>query len=92
MVTNHTGIESTWMEEHPDWFIQVPHPPYPGYRFSGPDLSENPHYFVQIEDGYYDHSEAAVVCRYQHRHSGEVRYIYHGNDGTHLPWNSYNFV
>ncbi|WP_303720627.1 glycogen synthase GlgA [Malonomonas rubra] len=87
VVTNHTGIESTWMEEHPDWFIQVPHPPYPGYRFSGPDLSENPHYFVQIEDGYYDHSEAAVVCRYQHRHSGEVRYIYHGNDGTHLPWN-----
>ncbi|HMB16727.1 MAG TPA: glycogen synthase GlgA, partial [Pelovirga sp.] len=25
--------------------------------------------------------------RYQHRHTGEVRYIYHGNDGTHLPWN-----
>ena len=87
VVTNHTGIESTWLREHPDWFIQLPHPPYPGYRFSGPDLSEDGSYSVQIEDGYFDHSEAAVVCRYQQRHSGEVRYIYHGNDGTHLPWN-----
>lgn len=87
VVTNHTGIESALLSEHPDWFIQLPHPPYPGYSFSGPDLSEDPDYAIQIEDGYFDHSEAAVVCRYQHRHSGEVRYLYHGNDGTHLPWN-----
>ncbi len=87
VVTNHTGIESALLREHPDWFVQLPHPPYPGYRFSGPDLSEAPDYSMQIEDGYFDHSEAAVVCRYQHRHSGEVRFIYHGNDGTHLPWN-----
>ena len=87
VVTNHTGIESQLLREHPDWFIQLPHPPYPGYRFTGPDLSEDPEYAIQIEDGYYDHSEAAVVCRYQHRDSGQVRYLYHGNDGTHLPWN-----
>ena len=87
VVTNHTGIESALLHDHPDWFVQLPHPPYPGYRFSGPDLSEDPDYSVQIEDGYFDHSEAAVVCRYQHRHTGEVRFIYHGNDGTHLPWN-----
>ncbi len=87
VVTNHTGIESALLREHPDWFVQLPHPPYPGYRFSGSDLSEDPEYSMQIEDGYFDHSEAAVVCRYQHRHSGEVRFIYHGNDGTHLPWN-----
>ena len=87
VVTNHTGIESAWLRDHPDWFVQLPYPPYPGYRFTGPDLSSSPNYSVQIEDGYYDHSEAAVVCRYQHRHRGEVRYIYHGNDGTHLPWN-----
>ncbi len=87
VVTNHTGIESAWLRDHPDWFIQLPYPPYPGYRFTGPDLSEDPNYSIQIEDGYYDHSEAAVVCRYQHRHSGETRFIYHGNDGTHLPWN-----
>ncbi|MFK5925916.1 MAG: glycogen synthase GlgA [Desulfuromusa sp.] len=87
VVTNHTGIESALLHEHPDWFIQLPHPPYPGYQFSGPDLSEDSEYSMQIEDGYFDHSEAAVVCRYQHRHTGEVRFIYHGNDGTHLPWN-----
>ncbi|MCW8894093.1 MAG: alpha-amylase family glycosyl hydrolase, partial [Deltaproteobacteria bacterium] len=87
VVTNHTGIESALLRDHPDWFIQLPHPPYPGYQFTGPDLSENSEYAMQIEDGYYDHSEAAVVCRYQHRQTGEVRFIYHGNDGTHLPWN-----
>ncbi len=87
VVTNHTGIESAWLRDHPDWFIQLPYPPYPGYRFSGPDLSEDPNYSIQIEDGYYDHSEAAVVCRYQRRDNGETRFIYHGNDGTHLPWN-----
>ncbi|MEE4254883.1 MAG: glycogen synthase GlgA [Desulfuromusa sp.] len=87
VVTNHTGIESALLREHPDWFVQLPHPPYPGYRFSGDDLSEDPSYSMQIEDGYFDHSEAAVVCRYQHRQTGEVRFIYHGNDGTHLPWN-----
>ena len=87
VVTNHTGIESAWLREHPDWFVQLPYPPYPGYRFTGPDLSSSPDYSIQIEDGYYDHSEAAVVCRYQQRQTGDVRYIYHGNDGTHLPWN-----
>ena len=87
VVTNHTGIESALLREHPDWFVQLPHPPYPGYRFSGADLSEDPNYSMQIEDGYFDHSEAAVVCRYQQRQTGEVRFIYHGNDGTHLPWN-----
>ena len=87
VVTNHTGIESAWLREHPDWFVQLTYPPYPGYRFTGPDLSSNPDYSIQIEDGYYDNSEAAVVCRYQHRQTGQVRYIYHGNDGTHLPWN-----
>lgn len=87
VVTNHTGIESAWLREHPDWFVQLSYPPYPGYRFTGPDLSSSPDYSIQIDDGYYDNSEAAVVCRYQQRQTGEVRYIYHGNDGTHLPWN-----
>lgn len=87
VVTNHTGIESALLRDHPDWFIQLSHPPYPGYRFIGPDLSEDPTYAIQIEDGYFNHTEAAVVCRYQHRHTGQERFIYHGNDGTHLPWN-----
>ena len=31
-----------WVIEHPEWFVQLDHPPYPGYRFDGPDLSSNP--------------------------------------------------
>ncbi len=87
VVPNHTGLDSRWMREHPDWFIQADHPPYPAYRFSGPDLADDGAVTVQIEDGYYDNSDAAVVFRHQDHHSGRVRYIYHGNDGTHMPWN-----
>ncbi|WP_020675160.1 glycogen synthase GlgA [Geopsychrobacter electrodiphilus] len=87
VVTNHTGIDSQWMRQHPDWFIQSDQPPYPGYRYNGADLSGEGRLCLQIEDGYYDHSEAAVVFCRRDLQSGEVRYIYHGNDGTHLPWN-----
>ncbi len=87
VVTNHTGIDSQWLRHHPDWFIQASQPPYPGYRFNGSDLSSDPRLCIQIEDGYYNHSEAAVVFCRRDLQSGEVRYIYHGNDGTHLPWN-----
>lgn len=87
VVPNHTGIDSRWMQEHPDWFVQVPHPPYPAYRFTGPDLSGGGGMGVCLEDGYWDHSDASVVFKRVDHHTGEVRYIYHGNDGTHLPWN-----
>ena len=69
---NHTGIYSRWIKEHPDWFIQLEHPPYPAYRFTGPDLSFDADISLQIEDGYYDHSDAAVVFRYQDRRNGQV--------------------
>ena len=39
MVPNHMGIDSRWVIEHPDWFLQLDHSPYPAYRFDGPDLS-----------------------------------------------------
>ena len=87
VVPNHTGIASRWMEEHPDWFVQLDYPPFPCYRFDGPDLSSNDEVIVQIENGYFDHSDAAVVFKHSDRTSGRVRYIYHGNDGTHTPWN-----
>ncbi|BCA78643.1 alpha-amylase family glycosyl hydrolase [Desulfuromonas sp. AOP6] len=87
VVPNHTGLYSRWIKEHPDWFVQLDHPPYPAYRFSGPDLSDDSDICLQIEDGYYDHSDAAVVFRYEDRRNGQVRFIYHGNDGTHMPWN-----
>jgi len=87
MVPNHTGIYSRWIIEHPDWFVQLDYPPYPGYRFNGPDLSDSPEVTIQIEDGYWDRSDAAVVFRLHDHRDGRVRYIYHGNDGTSTPWN-----
>jgi glycosidase len=87
VVPNHTGIYSRWTREHPDWYVQVEHPPYPAYRFSGPNLSRSDDVEIVIEDGYWNHADAAVVFKHVERHSGRVRYIYHGNDGTHLPWN-----
>ena len=42
---------------------------------------------IQIEDGYWTKSDAAVVFRLIERATGRIRYIYHGNDGTSIPWN-----
>jgi glycosidase len=87
MVPNHTGIYSKWVIEHPDWYVQLPYPPFPGYTFKGADLSEQPDVGIYIEDHYYDRSDAAVVFKRVYFPSGESRYIYHGNDGTSFPWN-----
>lgn len=87
VVPNHTGIDSEWVKQHPDWFLQTDQPPYPAYRFSGPDLCDAAGISIRIEDGYWDHSDAAVVCEYHDHRTGRRRYIYHGNDGTHMPWN-----
>ncbi|MBN2425939.1 MAG: hypothetical protein JXB44_13005, partial [Calditrichaceae bacterium] len=37
--------------------------------------------------GYWSKSDAAVVFKRLDRYTGDVRYIYHGNDGTSMPWN-----
>ncbi len=87
MVPNHVGLYSRWVIEHPDWFIQSGHPPYPAYRFDGPDLSLDPRVGLYIDDGYWEHRDAAVVFKRVDRWTGDVRYIYHGNDGTNMPWN-----
>ena len=87
MVPNHMGIDSPWVVEHPDWFIARNEPPYPAYRFDGPDLSSDGRVEIKIEDHYFEQSDAAVVFRRRDRSSGETRYIYHGNDGTSFPWN-----
>jgi len=87
VVPNHTGIDSEWVKHHPDWFLQADQPPYPAYRFSGPDLCDADEISIRIEDGYWNHSDAAVVYEYHDHRSGRRRYIYHGNDGTHMPWN-----
>ena len=87
MVPNHVGVDGRWVIEHPDWFLSVDEPPYPGYTFNGPDLSSDERVGIFIEDHYYDSSDAAVVFKRLDRHTGDVRYVYHGNDGTATPWN-----
>lgn len=87
MVPNHMGILSAWTLKHPDWFLSLEHKPYPNYTFSGPDLSHRDDISIHIEDHYYDRTDAAVVFKYQDHRAGKTRYIYHGNDGTSMPWN-----
>lgn len=87
MVPNHTGIYSRWVIQHPDWFVQTDYPPFPTYQFNGADLSHDGNICLQIEDGYWSKHDAAVVFKHFDRRDGRTRYIYHGNDGTSIPWN-----
>jgi glycosidase len=87
MVPNHMGIDSRWVMQHPDWFIALEYSPFPSYRFSGPDLSPDSGVGIFLEDHYYSRSDAAVVFKRVDRHTGSEKYIYHGNDGTSMPWN-----
>jgi glycosidase len=87
MVPNHMGIDSRWVIEHPDWFLQLPDPPYPAYTFTGGNLADDERVTIQIEDHYWDSTDAAVVFKRTDNWTGGVTYIYHGNDGTSMPWN-----
>ena len=87
MVPNHMGIDSRWVMEHPDWFISLDYPPFPSYSFNGPDLSWDGRIGIYIEDHYFNNSDAAVTFKRWDKETGDVRYIYHGNDGTSMPWN-----
>ncbi len=87
MVPNHTGIYSDWIKNHPDYFIQRSEPPFNDYSFTGPNLSEDKSVEIRIEDGYWERSNAAVVFQRKEVKTGKVSYIYHGNDGTNMPWN-----
>jgi len=87
IVPNHMGIYSKWIIEHTDYFIQTDRSPFPTYSFTGPDLSEHPDFQIRIEDKYWTRQDAAVVFQLIENKTGRVRYIYHGNDGTSMPWN-----
>ena len=87
MVPNHMGIDSTWMIEHPEWFLSRPDSPFPSYRFEGPDLSSDPRVEIKLEDHYYDQSDAAVAFRLVDHRTGRTEFVYHGNDGTSFAWN-----
>jgi glycosidase len=87
MVPNHVGIYSRWVIEHPDWFVSLGYSPFPSYSFGGPDLSEDGRVGIFLEDHYYERSDAAVVFRRLDRWTDSNLFIYHGNDGTSMPWN-----
>jgi len=87
MVPNHMGIDSRWVLEHPDWFISLDYSPFPSYSFNGPNLSGDNRVGIYIEDHYFDNTDAAVVFKRVDFWSGREQYIYHGNDGTSMPWN-----
>lgn len=87
MVPNHTGIYSKWVVEKPDYFIQAKFPPFPNYKFTGPNLSDDERVEVRIEDQYYSKTDAAVCFERLDKFTGDRTYIYHGNDGTNMPWN-----
>ncbi|MGB6423502.1 MAG: alpha-amylase family glycosyl hydrolase [Anaerolineales bacterium] len=87
MVPNHMGIDSRWVMEHPDWFISLDYSPFPSYNFDGPNLSWDERVGIFLEDHYFDNSDAAVVFKRVDFWAGSEKYIYHGNDGTSMPWN-----
>jgi glycosidase len=87
MVPNHMGIDSKWVIEHPDWFISLDYSPFPSYTFNGTNLSWDQRVGLFLEDHYYDNTDAAVVFKRVDYWSGSEKYIYHGNDGTSMPWN-----
>ena len=87
MVPNHVGVYSKWVIEHPDWFVSLNYSPFPNYTFNGPDLSEDGRVGIFIEDHYYSKNDAAVVFKRVDRWTGDEKFIYHGNDGTSMPWN-----
>jgi glycosidase len=87
MVPNHMGIDSSWVMDHPEWFLSLPEPPYPGYTYGGENLADHERVEIRLEDHYWDNSDAAVVFERRDRWTGERHYIYHGNDGTSFPWN-----
>ena len=87
MVPNHTGIDSHWVSEKPDLFMSAGDNPYPQYSFSGENLSHDARVSIYLEDHYYSKTDCAVVFKRVDNATGHTRYMYHGNDGTGLPWN-----
>jgi glycosidase len=87
MVPNHTGMDSELVRDSPDWFLSTDTAPYYNYSYTGPNLSSDSRYGIYLEDGYWNRSDAAVTFKRVDYLSGDTRYIYHGNDGTNMPWN-----
>lgn len=87
MVPNHTGMDGDWVINHPDRFIQRRDNPFPQYTYNGENLSQDGRISLYLEDHYYSKNDCSVVFKRVDNQTGDTRYIYHGNDGTGLPWN-----
>lgn len=87
MVPNHMAIDSKWLNEHPEWFISSEHQPFPAYSYNGENLSSDPNIGIYIDDHYFEKSDAAVTFKRVDFRTGKTLYVYHGNDGTCMPWN-----
>ncbi len=87
MVPNHTAMDSELVRNNPDWFLSSESAPYYNYSYNGPNLSNDSRYGIYLEDGYWNRSDAAVTFKRVDYLTGDTRYIYHGNDGTIMPWN-----
>jgi glycosidase len=87
MVPNHTGMDSELVRHHPEWFLSSDSAPYYNYSYNGPNLSNDSRYGIYLEDGYWNRSDAAVAFKRVDYLTGDTRYVYHGNDGTIMPWN-----
>jgi glycosidase len=87
MVPNHTGMDAPWMIQHPEYYLSTKDSPIEQYRFSGANLSESSDIELYLEDHYLDRTDAAVVFKRVETNTGEISYIYHGNDGVDTPWN-----
>lgn len=84
MVPNHVAIDGRWVSECPELLLSSAHPPFKNYRYTGENLSGAPGIAIRIEDGYERGDDAAVA--FERRAEDSLQYIYHGNDGTNMPW------
>lgn len=84
MVPNHVAIDGRWVNERPELLLSSAHPPFPSYRYGGTNLSQDQSVSIRIEDGYDRGDDAAVA--FERRGPDSLQYIYHGNDGTNMPW------
>jgi glycosidase len=84
MVPNHVAIDGRWVMERPELLLSAAHPPFKNYRYSGENLTGSQSAEIRIEDGYARGDDAAVT--FQRRSADSLQFIYHGNDGTNMPW------
>jgi len=87
MVPNHMAIDSKWLNDHPEWFVSCDNPPFPAYSYNGENLSSDPDIGIYIDDHYFEKTDAAVTFKRVDFRTGKTLYVYHGNDGTCMPWN-----